>query len=193
MNILIIPEDFRKDQYILQPIIKSLIDTMGRRRVRVEVCKNPLLGGISQAMNLERLSEIIEQYPMVDIFLLCVDRDGDEHRRTALDNIERQMERKLNRNQFFLSENAWQELEVWVLAGHDLERGWRWQEIRTERDPKEQYFYPLARLRRLENTPGEGRKVLSEEAARRIDRIIHLCPEDVENLLQRIMATGGFN
>lgn len=189
MNILVIPEDFRKDQYILKPIICALIENVGIKQFHLNVCQNPLLGGISQAKDLDRLSEIINQYPMVDLFLLCVDRDGEEGRRIALDNLEQNLVPLLRADQTFLAENAWQELEVWVLAGHKLLDGWNWQAIRAERDPKEVYFAPLVRTRGLENTPGEGRKILSEEAAHRFTRIRQFCREDIENLFQRISQT----
>lgn len=58
MNVLVIPEDFRKDQYILQPIVQAMFAEIGRPRARVVVCKDPLLQGVSEAMKKERLSEI---------------------------------------------------------------------------------------------------------------------------------------
>ena len=89
MNIFIIPEDFRKDQYILKPLFSRLIRRLGTRSVRVRVCQDPLLGGVGEALKSERLREVIERYPMVDVFILCVDRDGVEQRRQRLDRIER--------------------------------------------------------------------------------------------------------
>ena len=43
MNVLVIPEDFRKDQYMLKPILTAMLRTLDRP-VRLEVCQDPLLG-----------------------------------------------------------------------------------------------------------------------------------------------------
>lgn len=77
------------------------------------------------------------------------------------------------------------EIEVWVLAGHNLPSDWNWQVIRNEVNPKETYFFPFAEQRNLLDAPGEGRKTLAEEAARRYDRIRQLCPEDIAELEDR--------
>jgi hypothetical protein len=190
MNVLVIPEDFRKDQYMLKPILTAMLRTLGRP-VRLEVCQDPLLGGVSEALKWERIQEIIEQYAWkVNLFLLCVDRDGQAGRRSALDAIEERARRILPTGSRFLAENAWQEIEVWVLAGHDLPAGWHWRAIRDEPNPKERYYRPFADLRGTLESPGEGRRQLAEEAARRYARIRQLCPEDIGNLEQRIEAPG---
>ena len=180
MNIFIIPEDFRKDQYILKPLFFRLFRRLGTRSVRVRVCQDPLLGGIDEALKLERLREIIERYPMVDIFVLCVDRDGIVQRRQRLDQIEEEF------GSPFLAENAWEELETWVLAGLDLPSNWRWGDVRAEVEVKERYFEPLVAQRGLSDSPGGGRKVLDEEASRRIDTIRQKCPDDVDALARRL-------
>jgi len=43
MNVLIIPEDFRQDQFVLKPIIKAMLSALGKRRATVKVCRDPLL------------------------------------------------------------------------------------------------------------------------------------------------------
>ncbi|HLO47649.1 MAG TPA: hypothetical protein VK211_04435 [Kamptonema sp.] len=186
MNVLVIPEDFRKDQYMLKPIIKAMMKALGKSRAKVEICQDPLLGGISEASKWENIEAIINQYRMVDLFLLCVDRDGKEGRKKALENIENQASKILTDRQLFLAENAWQEIEVWVLAGQNLPKEYNWQKIREEINPKETYFVPFAQQRNLLDTPGEGRKPLAEEAAQRYNRIRQLCPEDIVNLENRI-------
>ena len=95
MKVLVIPEDFRKDQYILKPLFSRLLKTMDRR-VRVRVCQDPLLGGVVQALNCDRLAEIVEQYKgTTDVFILCVDRDSVVGRRQRLDQIEKKFGRLL--------------------------------------------------------------------------------------------------
>jgi hypothetical protein len=187
MNVLIIPEDFRKDQFILKPIVAEMLKAADSPRARIEVCRRPLLEGISQSLNWERIREIIEIYAgMVDLFLLCVDRDGNPDRRASLDRLEGLAAGLLPRGRVLLGENAWQEIEVWVLAGHDLPNEWAWQEIRAEVHPKERYFEPFAQQRGVCHQPGGGRKTLALEAARRYSRIRQLCREDIEALELRI-------
>lgn len=183
MRVLIVPEDFKKDQYILKPIFERLFQSLDKPRTRVRVCQNPRLRGIGQALDLDRLSVIVERYKgMTDVFILCVDRDGEKGRRTRLDGIED----KLREEGEFLAENAWEEIETWVLAGLDLPKEWRWTEVRAQRDVKEMYFEPLAAQRGLSDSPGGGRKPLATEAARRIDVIRQKCPEDFDDLAKRL-------
>lgn len=183
MKVLVIPEDFRKDQYLLRPIVTAMLAQLKKPRAKVVILTDPLLGGIDRALNVREIKTVIERYQgMVDLFLLCVDRDGVEGRRAQLDRIEKEVYQILPSGKAFIAENAWQELEVWVLAGLDLPAEWSWQAIRAERDPKETYFKPVAEQRGLLAEPGEGRKTLGEEAARRYDRIRQLCPEDIRAL-----------
>lgn len=185
MNVLIIPEDFRKDQYLLKPLFSRLFQTIGRPRARVQVCQDPLLGGIGEALKRERIAEIVERYRgMTQIFVLCVDRDGLLQRRQKLDTIETHF----SGDKAFLAENAWEEIETWILAGLDLPEGWRWGEIRVEVSVKERYFDVLARERSVADGPGGGRKTLGDEAARRIADIRRKCPEDFDSLAKRLEA-----
>ena len=190
MNVLVIPEDFRKDQYILKPLFERLLRSMGRRNARVRVCQDPLLGGIGEATKSERIAEIVERYDgMTDVFVLCVDRDGERGRRRRL----RDIEKKFGSDRDFLAENAWEELETWVLAGLVLPSGWRWTDVCVEVQVKEEYFDELAELRSVADGPGGGRKALGKEAASRIDTIRQKCPEDFDALARRLEAVmrGG--
>ena len=183
MNVLIIPEDFRKDQFILKPLFSGLFQAIGKPRARVEVCKEPLLGGIGEALKSERMTEVVKKHDgMTDIFILCVDRDGDKKRRQGLDRLQEEF----GTRRTFFAENAWEEIETWLLAGVDLPKDWRWQDVRAEISVKEKYFNPLAEQRGVANTPGEGRKVLGKEAARKMPTIRQKCPEDFDALAQRL-------
>jgi hypothetical protein len=191
-NVFLIPEDFRKDQYVLQPIVEKMMTECGKPNANVRVCRDPLLGGISQALDRNRLAEIIERYKgMVNLFLLCVDRDGNAGRRAALDGIETWAAPLVGPNRRFFGIEAWQEVEVWVLAGHDLLEGWSWQEIRKEEDAKERYYIPFAESRGAGDQPAEGRHQLATEAIQRYDRIRSRCPEDIAALEARIRQWLG--
>lgn len=176
MKVLIIPEDFRKDQYILKPLFERLFMGIPRSNTKIVVCNPPLLQGVTEALKEDRLSEIVARYPMIDIFVLCVDRDGVMTRRNRLDELER----KFGTTRPFLAVNAWEELETWILAGLDLRAEWVWTEIRREISVKERYFEPLARDRGVADGPGGGRKALGEEAARRLTGIRQKCCEDFD-------------
>ncbi len=186
MRVLLIPEDFRNDQHILKPIFERLFRSIGKSSLRVEVCRDPLLGGVREALDSDRLREIVVQFKgKADIFVLCVDRDGREGRRQRLDEIEAEF----GDGQYFVAENAWEEIETWVLAGLEkLLEGWSWREVRAEVQVKETYFEPLAAERGLSDSPGGGRKPLGEEAARRISAIRQKCPEDFDSLAKRLEA-----
>ena len=185
MKVLIIPEDFRKDQYLLKPLFERLFRSIGKRNTRVQVCQEPLLGGVREALKSDNLAKIAERYDaMMDIFVLCVDRDGDEGRRQRLNDIEVEF----GEDRKFLAANAWEELETWVLAGLRLPVGWAWADVRAEVDVKERYFYALARQRDIADLPDGGYGALGQEAARRIDLIRSRCPEDFDDLAQRIEA-----
>ena len=184
MNILVIPEDFRNDQYVLKPLFKQLLRSIGKPNARVQICCDPLLGGVGEALKMERIREVFDQYEgMTDLFILCVDRDGDQGRRRRLDDIETEF---VSLGRTFLAVNAWEEIETWALAGLDLPRDWRWQDVRAEVDVKENYFQPLARQRGVADGPGRGRRALGEEAARNLPAIRRKCREDFDTLVQRI-------
>ena len=124
---------------------------------------------------------------MTSMFILCVDRDGELHRRDRL----RVLEKEFGDGRVFLAENAWEELETWVLAGLELPDGWRWRDVRAEVHVKERYFDRVAKDRGVRRAPGAGRKPLGEEAAGRIAAIRQKCPEDFDALAKRLEAIVG--
>jgi hypothetical protein len=188
VNMLIIPEDFRKDQFVLKPIVEKMMASLGVR-ARVQVCMDPLLGGVGEALKWERMQAIVDRYRgMVRMFLLIVDRDCDEGRKARLDALEGRAEVALaGTDRCFLAENAWQELEVWVLAGvSDLPNGWNWREIRRDCNPKENYYVLYAQRQNAHTGPYGGREVLAKKAALNYQRIRQLCVEDVAALEERV-------
>ena len=183
MRVLIIPEDSRKDKDILKPLFESLFTSIGKPRARIQVCENPVLGGVVEALKSERIEEIVnDNEGMIDIFILCVDRDGREGRHERLNELEEEF----GNAQTFFAENAWEEIEIWVLAGLNLPGEWRWADVRAEVEVKERYFEPLAVQRGVADALGGGRKALGEEAARNIPAIRRKCPEDFDALAQRL-------
>lgn len=185
MRVLVIPEDSRKDKDLLRPILTSLLSHAGYGRAKVRICEDPVLGGVEEALKPERIAEIIDRYPMVDLFLVIVDRDGQPTRRARLDALERSLGAALSLDRFLMAEHAWQEVEVWVLAGHELPADWRWKEIRAEIHPKERYFRPFCKAQGLSDDAA-GRSILATRAAAHFGRIHDLCGEDIAALAERI-------
>ncbi|UOY02728.1 hypothetical protein [Blastococcus sp. PRF04-17] len=183
-NVLVIPEDATKDHYILKPIVQAMLGHAGRPHARVRVMIDPAVQGISN-LTSNFLEDVIQRYPMVDAFVLCVDRDGVSGRDTAMSNRETAAQAHLLPSQSFFATTAHQELEVWCLAGmDDLPKGWRWQAIRADASAKENYYEPYAGRRGLLDAPGDGREILGREAATRYRAVRTRCGE-VAQLEQR--------
>lgn len=195
INVLVIPEDFRKDQFILKPVIERMLARVGIR-ARVQICMDPLLGGVGEALKWTRIEPILDRYRgMVRLFLLIVDRDCDPNRRASLDALEkRALDSFADSDRCLLAENAWQEIEVWVLAGAtDLPKEWAWSEIRANCDPKEQFYLPYTRRKGVDKAPYDGREALARNAAANYGRLRQLCSEDIARLEQRIQDAPIFN
>lgn len=172
---------------MLKPLVEAFLREAGKTRAKVQICEDPVLGGVMEALKWERICDILDQYRgMVDLFLLIIDRDGSENsnRRAKLDQLEQESRAVLPPGRALLGEHAIEELEVWVLAGHDLPAQWRWQDIRAERDPKERFFRPFAGQKGL-LPDAAGRSQLAEEAASHVQRICSRCPE-VRSLIDRL-------
>jgi hypothetical protein len=188
-KVLVIPEDFTNDEHILKPIVERILADSGRK-AHVEVCKDPNFQGVHAALDINKLrSKIVDRYPMIDLFILFVDRDGQDGRKVKTDSIEGTLSAELRpKGRTFLAEVAWQEIEVFILAGHNLPTGWRWPEIRADADVKNTFFKRLVALRGTGNQPHEGRKKLMAEAIANWQRIKSRCPEDVGALITRISS-----
>jgi hypothetical protein len=192
-NVLVVPEDFRQDEPLLKPIVERMLTACGRK-ARVRVCRDPLLGGVGEALKSHRIQEVLDRYRgSVHLFLLVVDRDGLPDRKHRLTKLEEEARKILGPDRHLLAENAWQEVEVWALAGMtDLPKSWKWKAVRAEANVKETYFEPYVRQRGLADSPFGGRQKLGQEAAANYARIRKLCPEDVAYLEERIrrLASG---
>ena len=187
MRVLVIPEDFVKDQYILKPLVETIMRTIGKPQAKITICMNPRLAGIGQALQWRRINDIIEAYKgMYDIFLLCVDRDGEENRRAKLENIEQEARQILDPKQVLFAVLAWQKVEIWALAGcRDLPQEWKWTSMRQEISFKQVYFDPYAKKRNVYDKPHNGREILGREAAVQYRRVRDLC-EEVSYLEERV-------
>jgi hypothetical protein len=149
MNVIVIPEDEPKDRFILKPLIEAMLRKLGKPNARVEVTQPDPTGweGVKQ---WKQIKGILDNFPQAHLFVLCVDRDGHKERRQILDSLQIRANEKLRfPRRLFAPEHAWQEIEVWALAGvrWRLKRDWTWEAVRSERDSKERYFEPVAKSR----------------------------------------------
>jgi hypothetical protein len=108
MRVLILAEDFVKDELLLQPIIRAMMNEVGLPRAKVKVCKDPRFHGTGEALKWEFIEQALSRHRgMFDLCLLCVDRDGDANRQAKLSNLENQAKNVIGDGRAFLAENAW--------------------------------------------------------------------------------------
>jgi hypothetical protein len=185
-NVLVIPEDFTKDEHILKPLVQAVLRDAGKPKAVVTVCRNPNFQGLTECLNVDRLrDEVVNRYKMVNLFLLIVDADAKPGREQALAHVVKKLECDLG-DRLFLTEMARQEVEIFPIAGHILSDGWKWKEIRADGDVKNTYFTKLAERENVNSLPHQGRKKLMAAAMKNWSRICERCPEETTSLAQRI-------
>lgn len=190
LNVLIIAEDYRNDQYILKPIVGSMLESVGKPHANVRVCRDPMIGGVEDALDPDTIEDVISTNPLFDLYLLLVDRDADPNRHERLEEAEDTADAHTRPTQAFLGGQAHQEVEVWLLAGqNDLPNEWNWSAVRADPQPKERYYEPYVEQKTLTNSPGGGRKPLGQTAGvNYAARVRPLCDE-VQDLEERVAVT----
>jgi len=173
---MVFSEDPRLDRYILEPVIKAALTHGGKPRAKVIICSDDRQRGVDTIVNHHTVLELIDENRLFDVFILCVDRDCHPTRQAKLTALEKKVNDTIGPKRF-IALAAFEELEVWVLAGlPDLNLPWK--EVQEHCHPKEAYFEPAAIARKVVNSPGKGRKALATEAARAYSkRLRSLCPE----------------
>jgi hypothetical protein len=126
VKVLVVPEDPMLDQYILNPVVERLFADLGLS-ARVDVLWKPRLRSVNQALDPSMVRHVIGTFSMIDLFLLTVDRDADEHRAKRARTLETEHPGRL------FACLAVEEVEVWMLALHRDRLPSRWAEIRGER------------------------------------------------------------
>ncbi len=179
MKVLVIPEDPTLDQYILKPIVGRIFADLGRSSSRINVLTNPRLRGVAQALDSAILADVVETYPMIDLFLVLVDRDGDARRHAVARRREAEQEGRL-----FVC-LAIEEIEVWMLAVHREALGVAWSEVRAEIHPKERFAQPFLKDNAPKLDPGAGRAWAMRDLGARWKGVLQCCSE-IDELRQRI-------
>ena len=179
MKVLIIPEDPTLDRHILKPVVESIFQQIGKP-ARVDMLEDPHLTGVSQALKPEMIAGIVLDNPMEDLFLLIVDRDGDNSgHELAAAQLRRSHPDKL------LTCLAHQEVEVWMIALHRDKIDTPWREVRSERDPKERFARPFLEKMGWSGLVGRGYKRAMRDLAGQWRSLLSVCPE-IAGLQQEI-------
>jgi hypothetical protein len=189
MRVLVIAEDPTHDHYILKPVVEKLLEDAGRPSAAVEVLRDPALRGADQALRREVVAEIIEDNrPMIDLFLLIVDRDCDRQRHGA-----RLAERLAEHEGVLLGCAAVEEVETWMLALHRAELEAAFGEVRAECDPKERFAEPFLSRMGWSTEVGGGRKRAMRALAGNWAGLLQVCPEirGLRDALREWLVTRG--
>lgn len=198
MDIILIPEDPTRDKYVLKPVFRKMYDWLGVNGYTVEMAPwNP--GSVEAATDWDQLEIFIDKVKYTtDFFLLCIDRDADEARRTTDDDRKPdQIDRLRNRAHEKFADEGWldttffgvaarEEIEVWALGGIDyLPDDWTWRDVRRDPHPKENYFEPFAEELGVEEREYGGIQALGRKSASNYRRLRRKCRE-LERLEDRI-------
>lgn len=161
----------------------GLFQAVGRP-ARVEVLSDPHLRGAQQALNRDTLQAVIDDNPMIDLFLLVVDRDCDRE-----GNVGRVAEREREFAGRLLGCVAIEEVEVWMLGLWEQKNlPASWKEIRAHCDPKETYGEPFLGEAGLATHVGRGRKRAMDALAQGgMRRLLSRC-EELRTLRDRLAA-----
>ncbi len=180
MKVLVIPEDPRLDQYILKPVVERIFADL-RKSPRVTVLSNPRLRGVAEALDSATLADIVATYPMNDLFLVLVDRDGDGTRSVVASA------RELEHSDRLFVCLAIEEIEVWMLAIHSEALGISWRDVRGEIHHKKRFAHPFLKERAPKLDPGQGRAWAMRELGGQWRGVLDRCPE-LKDLKRRIEA-----
>lgn len=178
MKVLIIPEDPTNDGFILKPVVEQIFAGLGKSPW-VDVLSSPRLRGVTQAMDSSILARIVAARPMIDLFLVLVDRDGDDRR----PGLAQQRETK-HKGRLFVC-LAIEEIEVWMLAVHRKKLKVSWSEVRSEIHPKERFAWPFLAAFAPKVEIGAGQAEAMRELGTRWKGVLQCCPE-LKELQQRI-------
>lgn len=171
MKVLVIPEDQTHDAYIIKPIVEAICADLGRK-AKVDVLPEPRLRGTSEALDPALIRRIVDGNPMVDLFILAVDRDCDRDKNEA-----RAAARASEHPGKLIACVAVQEVEVWMLALHTDKLTTPFSEIRRHCDPKEPFAEPLLDRLGARSGPGAGRKAAMRALGGNLKGLLARCDE----------------
>jgi hypothetical protein len=174
MKVLVIPENPTLDQYILKPIVTRIFRELNLSP-KIFILQDPHLNGVSEALDPKIIGTILQIHPMIDLFLLIVDRDCDETRELGPLSGRVQQARQMGKE--MIGCLAIEELETWALALHRDELDVGWSEIRPECHPKEVFFEPLVKAKGWSESLGRGRVTAMKDLAGNWKSLKSVCQE----------------
>jgi hypothetical protein len=186
VKVLVIPEDQEIDRYILKPVIEAMFADL-EVPARVDVLPEPRLRGTSDALDEGVVRDIVSDNPMIDLFLLVIDRDCNRE-----NNVQRAAARVNEHADRMVGCLAEQELEVWMLALYKDRLDAPFSEVRAECDPKERWAEPL--LKELgTDGPGRGRRRAMRELSGKWRSLRDTCTElrDLQDQVRAWVARRG--
>ncbi|MBB5869681.1 hypothetical protein F4553_003060 [Allocatelliglobosispora scoriae] len=181
----ILMEDHLNDQYILKPLIESMLASIGKPNSKVTVVTSPRIQGIDQLKR--NLCGIVNTFAAkVDLMVIAFDQDGQDGAnggKSRNTQVEDWLSQCANSKVQLLC--AIQEVEVWCLWGNRKDLGVPWSTVRSERDPKERFFDSLT-TREDRLRPDKGRsRLITASLSGGFDSIAQGCSE-LADLRQRV-------
>jgi hypothetical protein len=184
-RVLVIPEDPTNDRYILTPLVERLMAECGKPRAKVQFLPNPRVRGYKHAKEVIR-NEVFELYGHMDLVLFLPDADGKDRSEefAALEGEARTHQICL------LCCAAVQEVELWLLAGHQDKVPKAWSDLRDDVSVKEHFFDPFLDQFGEPRRPGGGRDVLMKTTLDNFAALLQRCPElaELKGRIEKILS-----
>jgi hypothetical protein len=143
-KVAVVCEDPTLDQYIVRPIVQSVLAHLGKPRARVLVVTDPHLRGIDDVKT--KACAILAKYAIANAVLYLVDCDCEDGRQGTGDRqatLSTRLAQCPVGGHNAIAVCAIHEVEVWALWGIRDELGTPWTQVRESCHPKEQFFAPL--------------------------------------------------
>lgn len=175
-------EDPTNNGYIMKPLIKKVLKSVGKRNANVEMITNPRASGHNQAKRILR-EGIIPTFSSVDLILFLPDSDGKD-RSGEFDDL-CGVAKKHGANLICCA--AVTEVEAWLLAGHVDRLDDSWKNVRNHPMLKETHFVPFLKKYGKGKGTGGGRSALMDATLKNYRGLKSRCPE-IQELEDQIRA-----
>lgn len=191
MKVLIIPEDPTHDQFVLKPVVERLFEDL-ERPANIEMLTDPHMTGIDEALDPAVIQhEVVDIYPMYDLFVVIVDRDCNE-----MSNEQRAQTLEQRIDGQLVVCLAREEVEAWMLylLRNQLHQhlGAGYSDVRNSCDPKDDFAIPLLRRLGWTTKVGNGRKKAMRHLGQHWQGLKSVCDElrEFEDELRRQLQTS---
>lgn len=191
-QVLVVPEDPTRDEYILRQVVETVVAAAGVRSGRIQILRSGQPYGYEAAARYCR--DYLGAWRQIDLFLFMPDRDGppDLEGQNRLHELETLESNVRDKGQWLLTCAAVEEVEVWMMAGHPQklrDLGLTLDEVRHERKPSRGSCIRFLAAYG-DRSPGEGRLQLTTEGVRQAEALFSRCGE-LGELVERIRSRDG--